>query len=453
MFCACEQQSEAVGSRRSSYRFLLFVVVAACALRFVVVALAYRGFLDPERNNWLFGFEVGSIARSIVSGHGFANPFWVPSGPTAWVTPVYPYVVAGIFDLLGIQTTAAAIAILALNSFLSALTCVPIFFIAKRMFGDAVARLAVLLWALFPYSVFFSANSMWYHSLLALEVATLFLLSLSLAETDDTWPWVAFGVLFGVAALTNPVVLAGLPALLGWPLYRRRQTGKKFGVGLLAAALLSTAIVTPWVVRNLRTFPKAVFLKDNFWIEVAVGNVADDVHWWNSSIHPAGSAAEVKSLRELGETEYLAGKRQQALTFIREHPMTFVLRSCRRAIYFWTGYWSLSREYLQQEPMDPWSILVCANYSLLVALGLIRLFRQQPETAAPFLLLLLVYPLVYYVTHPEFSYRLPLDTLGIIIVSYFAVSVRSARTARASAPELVAVVQLPELDGAIATDA
>jgi len=453
MFYAYEQQNQDVVAGRQSLWFVLFAVLAAWALRLVVVGFVYRGFLDPERNNWLFGFEVGSIARSIASGHGFANPFWVPSGPTAWVTPVYPYVVAGIFSLFGIQTKAAAFAILTLNSLLSALTCIPIFFVAKRTLGASVARVAVLMWALFPYSIFFSANSMWYHSLLALEVATLFLLSLLLADTDAIRPWIAFGVLLGVATLTNPVVLAGLPALLGWPCYLRWRSGKKHGVRFLIASLLTVLTVTPWVVRNLRTFPKAVFLKDNFWIEVAVGNVGNDIHWWNGSLHPAGNIDEIKSLQDLGEIGYLNIKRQRAATFVREHPMVFLLRSCRRMVYFWTGYWSLSREYLQQEPMDPWNMVVCTSYSLLVLLGLSRLLRQEPKTAAPFLLLLLVYPLVYYVTHPEFSYRLPLDTLGVIFAAYFVVSVHRARNVREAAAEPVGLAPLPELESAIATEA
>src|SRR5215472_18531233 len=37
-----------------------------------------------------FLFESGNIAYSLATGQGFSSPFRVPTGPTAWATPVYP---------------------------------------------------------------------------------------------------------------------------------------------------------------------------------------------------------------------------------------------------------------------------------------------------------------------------------------------------------------------------
>src|SRR5689334_21922832 len=35
-----------------------------------------------------FAFEIGSIARSIATGHGFSSPFGGNTGPIAWIAPV-----------------------------------------------------------------------------------------------------------------------------------------------------------------------------------------------------------------------------------------------------------------------------------------------------------------------------------------------------------------------------
>src|SRR5208283_4896298 len=64
--------------------------------------------LEPQRDHWHFGYEAGRIARSIVQGRGFGSPLFEDTGPTAWMTPVYPYLVAGVFKLFGTYTKLSA---------------------------------------------------------------------------------------------------------------------------------------------------------------------------------------------------------------------------------------------------------------------------------------------------------------------------------------------------------
>jgi len=124
-----------VSPGHSSRRLLLWTVLIALAVRLIVVAFVYQDFLDPQRDHWLFGFENGRIARSIVEGHGFGNA-WGNTGPTAILTPVIPYLLAGIFALFGVYTRTSALVMLALGSLFAALTCVPIFFVARKTSGS-----------------------------------------------------------------------------------------------------------------------------------------------------------------------------------------------------------------------------------------------------------------------------------------------------------------------------
>src|SRR5580658_11223716 len=62
-----------------------------------------------------FLFESGNIAHSLVTGHGFSSPFRVDTGPTAWMTPVYPVLLAGIFRLRGTYNFNAWSAAVLLN--------------------------------------------------------------------------------------------------------------------------------------------------------------------------------------------------------------------------------------------------------------------------------------------------------------------------------------------------
>ena len=87
--------------------------------------------------------ETGNIAYSLAAGHGFSSPYWQETGPTAWLTPVYPVLVAVIFKVFGIHTPHSFFVIVFLNILFSAAVCVPLFYIGKRVGGLrwAAARL------------------------------------------------------------------------------------------------------------------------------------------------------------------------------------------------------------------------------------------------------------------------------------------------------------------------
>ena len=93
---------------------------------------------DPARDHWRCR-EAGRIARSIAQGEGFSNPFFGKIGPRAWLALVFPYLPAGIFKAFGVYSKASAIAALALDCLFSALTSIPVYFIARKNFGAAAA--------------------------------------------------------------------------------------------------------------------------------------------------------------------------------------------------------------------------------------------------------------------------------------------------------------------------
>ena len=68
---------------------------------------------------------------------------------------------------------------------------------------------------LFPDAIYFSASSMWYHSFVALLLTLLLLIASYLESRTRLWMWAGFGLLWGLAALTTPVVFGVLPFLSG----------------------------------------------------------------------------------------------------------------------------------------------------------------------------------------------------------------------------------------------
>src|SRR5580704_9308562 len=108
------------------------MVLAALAVRLAVIPFLYHDWTDPfVLEHWAFG----RIARSIASGHGYGSPF-ADTGVSALLPPVYSYLLAGIFKIFGIETTASVFGALWLNSFFSAFTCIPVYLIAKEGFGS-----------------------------------------------------------------------------------------------------------------------------------------------------------------------------------------------------------------------------------------------------------------------------------------------------------------------------
>ena len=55
----------------------------------------FRPYFDANENNHL-GAEYFNIAKAMVAGQGFANPFAEGTGPTAWMPPALPTVLAGL---------------------------------------------------------------------------------------------------------------------------------------------------------------------------------------------------------------------------------------------------------------------------------------------------------------------------------------------------------------------
>src|SRR5260221_4123756 len=109
-------------SRNSLQSSLLVPVLVAFILRLAVIGFLYPEQLDPARDHWQFGYESGRIARSIVLGKGFSSPLFGDTGPTAWMTPAYPCLVALVFKAFGIYTETSALFLLSLNAIFSALT-------------------------------------------------------------------------------------------------------------------------------------------------------------------------------------------------------------------------------------------------------------------------------------------------------------------------------------------
>jgi 4-amino-4-deoxy-L-arabinose transferase-like glycosyltransferase len=356
---------------------------------------------------------MGRIGSSLAQGRGFSNPFNETTGPTAWEPPLYPFLIASVFRVFGIYSHASARILLSINSIFSALTCIPIFLIAKRCFNEKVAVWSSWTWALLPSVIFWCTRWVWETSLAALLLAVIFWLTLTMDETDGFKPWLQFGLLWGVAALTNTALLSFLPVSGLWVWYHRAKLGKRSLSGVILASIIFASCIAPWLIRNHHVFGQFVFIRSNFGAELRLGNGPGADGTWMDYLHPTKNVSEMHRYQQLGELAYVAERKKEAMAYIREDYARFAGLSLKRFIYYWGGLPKTS----ENPVVAFFRKSLFAASSALAFWGLSRALRKHRPGAWLFFWVILAYPLVYYFLFPHPRYRHPIEPeLGILML-------------------------------------
>jgi 4-amino-4-deoxy-L-arabinose transferase-like glycosyltransferase len=362
--------------------------------------------------------ETGNIAFSLAQGHGFSSPWWQETGATAWLTPVYPWIVSVLYRLFGIHTPHAFYAVVLVDICFSAATCMPIYFIGKKVAGSGVAAGATWLWAIFPNAILIPYEWVWDTSLSALLMATILWATLELAESSRWRDWILYGALWGFALMTNPALGSTLPILLGWAAYRRMRDVKLSAARPLVALGIAILCCVPWTVRNYIAFHKFVPLRSNFPLELWLGN--NDNFDENSQIVPPADPTreEIRKYIRMGETAFMAEKWRSATTFVRTHPRLEAVLWTQRFVATWTGA-ERPVEGLEDAESNLVRVVLIVNFLVALggAAGIVVLIRRPSAYAFPLAAIPLLYPVVYYATHTSLRYRHPIDPVLLTLVS------------------------------------
>lgn len=145
----------------------------------------------------------------------------------------------------------------------------------------------------------------------------------------------------------------------------------------------------------------------------------------------------------MGELAYMQHKADQAHTYIAAHPGWYAITCLRRAIYIWTGYWSLHKSYLALEPADPANIPFATALSCLGIAGLVLLWRTRRVDALRLLGVMAVLPAMYYFAHPEPYHLRPLDPLLGMLGCYAVYTWREHAAERAAGTDLLGEAAQP----------
>ncbi len=413
---ADESNQPRKSARRPLRHSILFIVLIAFFLRLAVISVGHTYRITPRRDHFQFGWEMGRIARSIAEGQGFSSPTDLPTGPSAWAPPLYPYILAGVFKLFGVYSSLSAWLILAFNSIFAALTCLTLYRIGERIYGVAVARATAWTWAVFPYAIYWPVRVVWETSLTAFLLSLALLLTLRMVNKQERLRmWILFGALWGVIALTNTAILSMFPFCLLWLLYRlpRRTTHL---VGAVLCVLTVVLVVSPWLVRNYHVFGKFIFVRDNLPLEMYEANNDQSAGLWTRNEHPGNNPEAMRRFQELGELGFMAEKKQEVRQFIHEHPGRFLRFTVERAVYFWIAP-------PQATIVAGYDLMISRHTNFLLAAvlafaGLWLTIRNRKCGAFLLACFLLLYPLPYYLVMPFVRYKHPIEPEMIMLIVY-----------------------------------
>jgi len=427
-----------VSAKPISFRAPRSIFWVGFALRVACIAIGHTYRIRLIDDHFDFGFEAGRIARSLVEGHGYANPFNGVSGPTAWLPPIYPLLLALAFKLFGVYTNAAAFFVMTVDSLFSALIAPAVYEIAARCFdaygiarrtSAKVAPVALWsgwLWAVYPAALQYAIHWLWEMSISTCLFTWTLVLALRLRgigeqERDGVrqWGrWAAFGALWGLTALSNASLLIGLPAAglwIIWPKLRAFRV-KQVVAGPALAAVVLAAVMTPWWVRNVHTMHTFIATRSNFGAELYESTLpSHDAYPWGAALPLWPGDPKFQLYVHMGEVKYSEMRKEQAVARIRANPSYFWHRTLDRFLFFWDNV---------PHPLDrrPWvEYGRRLNFSFLSLAGLmglgLALWRRVPgATLMGWMFLLL--PVPYYFVTVQARFRHPLEPLITVLAVY-----------------------------------
>jgi hypothetical protein len=354
-------------------------------------------------------WEMQAVAISLAESGTFADPYALPTGPTAHLPPVMPAIVGLIYRLFGLTLTAGYVAWLFRIATYAAMDAMLPWVSGRLGIGRAAGLLAGVGRALVPT---WPGHG---EALTALVMALLLVLFVkrwtrsrgeasirSALLTGLFW-----GVAFHLQPALLPVLLGCLVFELWWSASRRRWLGS---VTILLGVVLACA---PWAWRNYALLDGVFFIRSNFGLELRMGNhdqaaaAMDVIDARHEHRHPRTHLEEARLVQEIGEVPYMRRARREAMAWIRENPGSFVRLTVQRAVHFWLG--PLHRPF---EAAGVTAVLI------LALLGLRRVLPvQSASQRAAMLIPLLTFPLVYYFVAYMIRYTVPLSWIPALLAA------------------------------------
>jgi len=378
----------------------------------------FKKYVNDNDNHHL-GAEYYNIAKAIVAGRGYADPFGEPTGPTAWMPPVLPLILAG---LLWVSDGDRDI-VMTVIIFLQVYTLFGTGFLVLLLAAKTTTRIWAGVTAL-SFIIAVSTNfHLWFQST---HDCWLILAMLDFLIAGFVWfrplaSWqrgTAWGVFGGLCALVNPMVALCWAVLTLATMFRERAW---YRLGI--AVLISMLTFSPWIVRNYLVFGRLIPVKSNLAYELWQSQrKKEDGMLKNGSFsdHPYASRSgiQMRGYKRLGEIPFLDEKKALFTQMVRDDPLEYADRVAARFFGATLWYIPFHRSEFRDRPWVAWSMRVLHPLPFLAAVALLfsaflrPLSWIQVMVIAVYFLYLMPYVGVSYYER----YAIPLLGVKVILV-------------------------------------
>lgn len=389
--------------------FLGSVFLLALLVR-CVFALAVPHGLAPDSLSWI------APARDLAGGLGFTSTLRHP-GYIAFLASVFA--AAG-----GDNLTAVRLA----QSLLGSVQVLLLFFLSFKIFKkEAVACLAALFLALYPYAVF-QTSEILSESFNSFLLVLFFFFLYSALERRRSLVFSALaGAAFAATILTKSTVIVILPFIAAF-FYFNGLRHRPLLVFLASAAV----VLLPWTLRNYRTYDKFVL--------VNLSGSAIFQHNNPMTLEIERQTRELKEVKwetpeclEIGKLPPLEADkvyRQRAWQFMRDNPDIVLTYMKMRFVHFWSLS-PITHSRLQKLA----ALLTSGVYIPLAFLGLFLSRGCWKQTFLPWATIF-SYNAIHLVFTATLRYRIPLDPFFMIFAAFAAVKILELYEARKGAGSL-----------------
>ncbi len=364
--------------------------------------------IDPDK--------CGELAGNIFEGRGYVYNF--STSPAIDRGPVYPYIIAGLFQVVGGKSIAV---VQIFQAMCHGLTCLIMFLVARKLFDEKIALWTGFLCATHPMLIWYTSR-IWIETVHTLLVTTVILSIVLVNERITVKRLTLAGVVLGVTILTKSVMML-FPLVLGAFLILQR------GVWGLRSALIiivvSGLVVVPWTYRNYQVSKQFVPVHTSLGLNLIQGDAIAG-HWsemplstmtlWQKGFD---ETIEILKGSRFTSTDPTGDRLLIAASFSRslENPFFFLKRVMINGLTFL---------YLSESPAKSiFLMFIQFPLVILVFISISRLWRTHP-VIRPIILLIAYFFLSHALIVGWARYSVPIIPACLLLASSVLVGFRNA---------------------------
>jgi 4-amino-4-deoxy-L-arabinose transferase-like glycosyltransferase len=321
------------------------------------------------------GLLYSNMAENFLHGKGLINTV---RDKEYVVGPVYPFLLAALYYLFGLQNYTAVVVF---QTIVSSVTAVLAFQVGRKLSGQVCASIVFASMCFYPPFLY------WNRYILSETVytftITLFLIALTnyTQDTQKKKHIVYLGLVLGSSVLVRPILLPIFPVLLLCFLISNNLSWKKCLSDLALVGIIVSLILAPWWARNFVRYHQFIAVTNYGGYELYCGNnpYTDTQHVFEPETFVTYDQKVVDMVNKLPLEARDREYSNLAKAYILEHPLLFVSRTLAKEInVFWsplsgkdliflglgalgavTSLWSFRR--------NGFLLLVTAYYSLVIS--------------------------------------------------------------------------------------